>query len=76
MIEYGPTTKGTYQLRVTFRGDTRLFKRGDHYSVDWRAQATGKILMKSEQTVTDYDESYPGGRNCTPVACKQKTFRP
>jgi hypothetical protein len=82
LVEYGPERsggymlRGSYTLRVTFRGDTRLLKRGDHYSVDWRARATGRILMKSNQTITHYDESYPGGRECTPVACKRKTFQP
>jgi hypothetical protein len=75
MVDFGPNGQGGYDLRVTFRGDTRDFQRGDHYSVEWRALESGQLLMKSDERVTDYEESYPGGRECTPVPCRQKTFR-
>jgi hypothetical protein len=74
MIEYGPRRDGTFRLRLTFRGDTRLFVPGEHFTIDWRADATGSELMKVGQTVQQYDESYPGGRDCTPVACRTKAF--
>ena len=75
-LEYAPDYHHGYSLRVTFLDGTRSFKRGDHFSIDWRAQDGGRILMKREQTVDAYDEVYPGGRMCVPVACKQKTFGP
>jgi hypothetical protein len=75
LLEYGPDYHHGYSLRVTFRDGTGSFKRGDHFSVEWRAQDSERLLMKREQTVDEYDELYPGGRLCVPVACKQKTFR-
>ena len=74
-LEYRSTGKGSCVLAVKFRGDTRLFKSGERYRVDWRVESSGKILMKSDRIVNDYDETHSGGRECTPVACKSKTFR-
>jgi len=73
-IDYGPTGHGAYRLRLDFPGDTRLFTPGERFAVDWRADATGAVIMKADEIVTQYDETYPGGRDCTPVACRAKTF--
>lgn len=74
IIDIRPDGQGGYFLRVSFRGDLRRFQRGDRFSVEWHARETGAEIMKGERTVSHYDESYPGGRACTPVACRQKTF--
>ena len=75
LLEYGPDYHHGYSLRVTFRDGAGSFKRGDQFSVDWHVPDSGRVLMKVEQTVDDYDEVYPGGRQCMPVPCKQRTFR-
>ena len=74
MIDVSPLGK-RFRVRVTFRGDARSFARGDHFTMEVHAEKSGKVLAKADQIVTDYDESYPGGgRDCTPIACRQKTF--
>ena len=48
-IDYGPHGPRAYRLRLDFPGDTRLFTPGERFSVDWRADATGAVIMKSDE---------------------------
>ena len=74
LLDVAPFPK-RFRLGVTFRGDARSFQRGDRFTMEVRAEKSGNVLVKRDETVTSYDESYPGGgRDCTPVVCRQKTF--
>jgi hypothetical protein len=64
-----------YRITVEFRGDPRGYENGDVYSVEWKS-VTGKVLLSETRVVDAYDESRPGGPQCTPVACRSKDFGP
>jgi hypothetical protein len=61
------------RVEVTFRGDARRYRAGDVYRIEWKSR-DGWVLLSEERVVTAYDETYPGGPECSPVACKAKVF--
>jgi hypothetical protein len=62
-----------YHLTFEFTGDTRQYKNGDTYSIDWKSK-DGKVLLSEKRVVDAYDERHLGGDGCSPVACKTKDF--